>query len=166
MCLLSSVLSIYVSYPVVMYIITFTDFFCVPIDFCNRAANTLHAASFLAYDFGAIVAETRKGGITLKLPQDFPVDLNKFRDESIDFTKEKINNGNGLCFKEIMAVIELNKDIFMEVLKKDSQDIAFNLEILNNIIDSYNGNNADLYLSVYRCYKGKISCVYGIVKDV
>mmetsp|Transcript_69539 Transcript_69539/g.77791 ORF Transcript_69539/g.77791 Transcript_69539/m.77791 type:complete len:440 (-) Transcript_69539:139-1458(-) len=124
-------------------------------------------ASLLAYDFAEVVKAAREREITLKLPADFPVDLNKFQDESLDFTKVDMNNGNGLCFSDIMAVIESNKDIFTELLLDVGDDVInFNLEVLNNIAKSYNENKACLYLSVYRSYYAKVSCVYGIVKDV
>jgi len=122
-------------------------------------------ASIMAYDFGQVIESARNGDITLKLPADFPLDLNNIQDKSANFCNKKFNNGNGANFAELMALIELNEEAFNKVLKEAYGGIIFDKEIINNIAKGNAALEKDLFLCVYRSHQAKTSCVYGIVKD-
>jgi len=122
-------------------------------------------ASIMAYDFGQVIESARNGDITLKLPPDFPLDLNNIQDKSANFCNKKFNNGNGANFAELMALIELNEEAFNKVLKEAYGGIIFDKEIINNIAKGNAALEKDLFLCVYRSHQAKTSCVYGIVKD-
>ena len=161
--------SIYVSYPV-MYVIS--NFFCntdSPIDSIDSIGyNTYHVVSKLVYHFGAIVKAARNAEIVLKVPVDFPIELKDFQDKSLALSNKSFNNGNGLSLVEMMEVIQLNKESIATVLGEES---AYGLAIIEDIARfkascKVEHDEGMYFLCVYRSIEAKISCVYGIVKDV
>lgn len=124
--------------------------------------------SKLVYHFGAIVKAARNAEIVLKVPVDFPIELKDFQDKSLTLSNKSFNNGNGLSLVEMMEVIQLNKESIATVLGEDS---VYGLEIIENIAKfkascEVEHDEGMYFLSVYRSVQAKISCVYGIVKDV
>jgi len=125
--------------------------------------------SKLVYHFGAIVKAARNADIVLKVPVDFPIELKDFQDESLTLSNKSFNNGNGLSLVEMMEVIQLNKETITTVL--DDEESRYGLEIIESIAkfkESCEVEHDDgmYFLCVYRSVQAKISCVYGIVKDV
>jgi len=124
--------------------------------------------SKLVYHFGAIVKAARNAEIDLEVPDDFPIELKDFQDESLTLSNKSFNNGNGLSLVEMMEVIQLNKESIATVLGGES---AYGLEIIENIAKfkascEVEHDDGMYFLCVYRSVQAKISCVYGIVKDV
>ena len=120
------------------------------------------------YHFGWIVKAARNAGIVLKVPVDFPIELKDFQDKSLALSNKSFNNGNGLSLVEMMEVIQLNKESIATVLGEES---AYGLAIIEDIARfkascKVEHDEGMYFLCVYRSIEAKISCVYGIVKDV
>ena len=121
------------------------------------------------YHFGAIVKAARNAEIVLKVPVDFPIELKDFQDKSLALSNKSFNNGNGLSLVEMMEVIQLNKESITTVL--DDEESRYGLEIIESIAKFKESCEVEhdegmYFLCVYRSVQAKISCVYGIVKDV
>ncbi|OEU06672.1 alpha/beta-hydrolase [Fragilariopsis cylindrus CCMP1102] len=124
--------------------------------------------SKLVYHFGAIVKAARNAEIVLKVPVDFPIELKDFQDKSLALSNKSFNNGNGLSLVEMMEVIQLNKESIATVLGEES---AYGLAIIEDIARfkascKVEHDEGMYFLCVYRSIEAKISCVYGIIKDV
>jgi len=128
-------------------------------------------ASKLVYTFAELVEAARESKITLEIPEGFPVtNLKEFQEKSLDL--ESLNEeGNGLRFRDMIALIELNAEKIENIYDDDmSNDLV--LKILDTVKNYQNQKSmdggdrkGDLYLATYRSIQAKVSCVYGVVKD-
>jgi len=124
--------------------------------------------SALVYSFGDLIAAVRESKIILEIPEDFPIDnLKDFLGKSLDLSY--LNEGNGLCFHDMIALIELNAETIESSYDEDDSSNDFVLKILDNVRNFQSANDlvakGDLFLATYRSIQADISCVYGVVKD-
>ena len=126
--------------------------------------NTI--ASRLVYSFADVVAKARERDLTLELPDDFPLkDLSRFEKESLDLTE--FNDGNGLTFNQIFEVLKKNEEALSEEFKDD--DDEYTRSLIRNMIkyrQSDKDSDSGHYLATYRSVQEKVSCVYGVVKNM
>jgi len=134
----------------------------------------LYASQF-AYGFGDFVKAARNGEIELKVPENFPIDISKFEDESCDF-KEIHEHGNGLSFREIQQWIDLNTDEIQKIFDMDDNPDKSQNQLRYEMLDTIQNfqqmmkeekpeEDDKIYLTAYRSIQSSISCVYSIIKD-
>ena len=128
----------------------------------------LKTASKLVYTIGSFVKAARQNKFQLEIPEGFPVDeLTKFQDEALDFIKwGSEENNNGIPFAQMMQLIKANKHN-LGSLGMDETTRNYVRSILENI-GAYEAQKEgdSLYLATYRSIQQKVSCVYGVVKDI
>lgn len=126
---------------------------------------SMRIASKLVYTIGKFVKAAREDKFQMEIPEGFPVDeLTKFKDEAVDFINE--DNNNGIPFAQIMQLINANKHN-LGSLGMDETTRNYVRSILEKIgaYEAQKEGNS-LYLATYRSIQQKVSCVYGVVKDV
>jgi len=115
--------------------------------------------SKLVYNFADVIKEARERKVPLEVPDNFPLkDLSRFEDESIDF--RECNNGSGLSFAQLYALLDRNID---EIV--DGCDDGQGLELID-VFKQIPAHTMDrTYLATYRSIEQEVACVYGVVKD-
>ena len=129
---------------------------------------SLKKASKLVYTIGKFVKAARQNKFQLEIPEGFPVDeLTKFKDEAIDFIKwDREDNNNGIPFAKMMQLINANKHN-LGSLAMDETTRNYVRSILEKIeVYEAQKEGDSLYLATYRSIQQKVSCVYGVVKDI
>jgi len=120
-------------------------------------ARPMLYASKSVYNLAELAEKARAGEIKLEVPENFPLDLSRFKDESLDLTD--LNNGNGLKFSDFHELYKRNEEVINATL-----DDEFGLSIIAEHGNSA-GHEDEVYISTLRALKGEIACVYGVVKD-
>lgn len=144
--------------------------------YCPIQLLYIALASQLVYDIGVFVKAAREDEVIhLNFPPYFPVDsLQKFKDSSIDFTNDfGGTTGDGLAFDKVVALLCANKDQ-MELTGMLGLEQMEHLEKTFAQIEGERQRKRDggeyedtdsLFLSTYRSFQQKVSCVYGVFKD-
>lgn len=98
----------------------------------------------------------------MKVPDDFPINLSEFLEQSLDF--RKFNGGNGISFAQLYELMAENN----QIIRDNFPEAEFTESIIDDItayVQTEKGAENDLFLSTFRALKGDVACVYGVLKD-
>ena len=125
--------------------------------------------SYLVYEITSVIKKSISGELNLDIPKDFPIQhLGRFLKESTDLTE--YNNGNGMSFYEIDALIRRNREELLRAFEDENED--FLQTILHRIrqdLTAPDGEGGDptkkIFLTHHRSIQREVACVYTVVKD-
>ena len=119
----------------------------------------------MVYMFTDVLNMILNDGLELKLPEGFEEKhLGRFREESWVLTE--FNNGNGLSFAEIDAILNANKEVLEERFSNDPFAAQVPQRTRDHLQET--GHTEDLtkmYLAYNRNHQRGHACVYAVMKD-
>lgn len=126
--------------------------------------------SSLVYTIAEILKKSASDEITLDIPDDFGIkNLERFLEESIDFTE--YNDGNGMSFSQIEYLIQKNKKELVQAFGGDDGEEAFVQTVLSRIREDLSSEGmahdpaTKVFLTHHRSIQQDVACVYTVVKD-